>query len=482
VSLANLADLQRITIVRKERIMRALLVVYDNGSYIHWFPQGLGYIAAVLEKAGHQVDVYSQDKYHYPDEHLTAHLDKNKYDVIGVSIVAGYYQYRKLLKISEAINRSKNRPFYIIGGHGPAPEPEYFLKKTLADAVVIGEGEDTVVELLEAIGNKKPFRRIKGIAYREGDRVFVNERRPLIKDADSIPFPAYHLFPMDYYRLLRMPHAGSTDFVLPVLSGRGCTFACAFCYRLDKGFRPRRNESIIKEIRFLKEKYGATYITFSDELLMSSIERITSLCEDFIKTKLDIKWDCNGRLNFAIPSVLKLMKRAGCVFINYGIEAMDDEVLQRMHKRLTTEQIIKGIEATLAEGISPGLNIIFGNLGDNRETLEKGVRFLLKYDDGAQMRTIRPVTPYPGSELYYYAIEKGLLKDVEDFYEEKHMNSDLLSVNFTELTDEEFHRCLLDANSRLIKNYFDKKGEAVIEQARKLYLEQDASFRGFRQS
>lgn len=462
--------------------MRILLVVYDNESYIHWFPQGLGYIAAVLENAGYKVEVYSQDKHHYPEEHLTAYLDKNRFDVVGVSIIAGYYQYRKLLKISEAINRSKNRPFYVIGGHGPAPEPECFLKKTQADAVVIGEGEETALELLEALGNKKPFRSIKGIAYHDGNRVFINERRPLIKDVDSIPFPAYHLFPMDYYRLLRMPHVAATDFVLPVLSGRGCTFACTFCYRMDKGFRPRSNENIVEEIRYLKEKYGVTYIAFSDELMMSSIERITSLCEDFIKAKLNVRWDCNGRLNFAIPSVLKLMKRAGCVFINFGIEAMDNEVLRRMRKRLTTEQIIKGIEATLAEGISPGFNIIFGNLGDDAETLEKGVEFLLKYDDGAQMRTIRPVTPYPGSELYYYAIENGLLKDVEDFYEHKHVNSDLLSVNFTELSDEEFHKCLLDANTRLIKNYFTKKKETVIEQARELYLGHDSKFRGFRQS
>jgi radical SAM superfamily enzyme YgiQ (UPF0313 family) len=153
-----------------------------------------------------------------------------------------------------------------------------------------------------------------------------------------------------------------------------------------------------------------------------------------------------------------------------------------MKKNLTTEQVIRGIEATLKAGISPGYNIIFGNIGDSRETLNKGVEFLLKYDDGAQMRTIRPVTPYPGSPLYYDAIEKGLLKNCADFYENKHVNSDLLAVNFTDMSDEEFHRCLHDANSRLLTNYFENKRAAVIDQSRKLYLEKDTGFRGFRQS
>lgn len=462
--------------------LKILLVVYDNESYIHQFPLGLGYIAAVLEREGYDVEIYNQDMHHYPEEHLTEYLDKNKFDFIGVSVIAGYYQYRKLLKISEAINKSRQRPCYILGGHGPSPEPEFFLKKTGADAVIIGEGELTVVDLLDAITNHKALRDVLGIAFLDGGKLVVTGKRELVKDIDSIPSPAYHLFPVNYYRLLRMPHAENNDFVLPFLSGRGCTFTCTFCYRMDEGFRPRSNASIIEEIKFLKASYGITYIAFFDELLMSSAQRTTSLCEDFIKAELNIKWDCNGRLNYARPDVLKLMKRSGCVFINYGIEAMDDVVLRNMEKCLNVEQIVKGIEATLKEGISPGFNIIFGNIGDNKETLNKGVEFLLKYDDGAQMRTIRPVTPYPGSPLYYQAIEKGLLKGVEDFYENKHLNSDLLAVNFTDLSDDDFHMALFEANSRLLKNYFMKKTEFLLNQTKELYFNKNASFRGYRQT
>ncbi len=463
--------------------MKILLVVYDNDSFVHWFPQGLAYIAAVLRLEGHEVEIYNQDKSHAPDKALTKYLNNNDFDVIGVSVIAGYYQYQKLLKISEAINKSRKRPYYLLGGHGPAPEPEYFLKITGADVVVIGEGEVTISELMEAIAGKKALKSVKGIAFMDGDKVKITPRRTLIKDIDTIPLPAYDLFPMDYYRLLRMPRTVNTDFVMPVLSGRGCTFRCNFCYRMDKGFRPRSTEAIVDEIRFLKRNYGITYITFSDELLMSSVERTEELCKGMIKARLNVRWCCNGRLNYAKPDLLKLMKKSGCVFINYGIEAMDDQVLKSMKKGLTCKQIIKGIEATKKEGIAPGYNIIFGHIGDTKETLQKGVDFLLKYDDElSQMRTIRPVTPYPGSPLYYHAIEKGLLKDVKDFYENKHTNSDLVAINFTDMTNKEFHRCLMKANITLIENYYKNLKASTVDQTRKLYLKENASFRGFRTS
>ncbi|MBU1854973.1 MAG: radical SAM protein, partial [Nanoarchaeota archaeon] len=224
------------------------------------------------------------------------------------------------------------------------------------------------------------------------------------------------------------------------------------------------------------------YIAFADELLMTSKKRTINFCQAIIDAKLNIKWDCNGRLNFAEPNVLDIMKKAGCVFINYGIECLDDQILKNMNKVLTVKQIVKGIESTLKAGISPGFNVIFGNIDEDDKTLQKGVDFLLKYDDGSQLRTIRPVTPYPGSPLYYRAIEKGLLKDVKDFYENKHVNSDLLSVNFTKLSDEQFYKVLYEANKALIKNYFKNKSKMFVNQVKKLYFERDVEFRGFRQT
>ncbi len=213
--------------------MRVLLVVYDNGSYIHVFPLGLAYIASVLRRAGHEVVIYNQDVHHYPDDHLTRYLDENKFDMVGVGVISGYYQYRKLLSLSAAINRSRHRPFYVLGGHGPSPEPEFFLRQTQADAVVMGEGEITIVDLAEALLKRASLSAVQGIAFRDGDKVVVTPRRPLIDDVDTILFPAYDLFPMEHYRLLRMPHVTNAEFTMPILSGRGCTFTCNFCYRMD---------------------------------------------------------------------------------------------------------------------------------------------------------------------------------------------------------------------------------------------------------
>lgn len=459
--------------------MNILLIVYDNGSHISHFPVGLGYLAAIAAKE-HNVVIYNQDIHHYPDSHLTRYIDNHDFDFVGLSFIGGYYQYRKAIAISQAVNRAKKRPFYALGGHGPAPEPEFFLKKMEADAVCIGEGEVTFQELLAALKNKTPLKDVKGIAFREGGNVTINPRRELIADIDALPFPAYGTFPMEHYRLNLFARMDRTEFSMAMLSGRGCPFECNFCYRMDKGFRPRSNESIIEEIKLLNRDYGITYIAFFDELLMSSVSRVESFCRDLIKSKLNIKWDANGRLNYARPDLLRLMRRAGCVFLNYGIECMDDAVLKRMHKALTVKQIVRGIEATLAAGISPGLNIIFGNHGENRETLGKGVAFLKTYDDGAQLRTIRPVTPYPGCELYYDAIRMGKLKDCEDFYENKHTNSDLLAVNFTELSDDEFHDALYQANDELLANSLERQRKQQKEILKSLYVDRDASFRGFR--
>jgi len=463
--------------------MKVLLVVYDNGSYVHQPPIALTYVATAIRNAGHEVKVYSQDLYHLPDSHLTDYLTKNRFDVVGLSLVAGYYPYRKMLSISKAIQNVPNRPFYILGGHGPSPEPEYYLHKSGVDCVVIGEGELTIVELLDAVEHHSPLSTVKGIAYLDSERFVQTARRGLIQDLDSIPFPSWDLFPMDYYLMYRIGNISlPQDRVAQCLSGRGCPFHCNFCYRMDEGSRLRSPENIIEELSILKKDYHVNSVLFQDELLMTSRARTEKICHAFIKAKLDIKWGCNGRLNFAKPDLMRLMKESGCVFINYGIESVDDTALRNMDKALTVKQIVTGIEATVSEGIHPGYNIIFGNIGETKDNLLKDVAFLLKYDDQGQMRTIRPVTPYPGSPLYYYAIEKGLLKDCADFYENKHLNQDLPSVNFTDLSDTEYREALYEANRILLNHYWDVQKKKSEETCRNLYLKQDLSFRGFRQT
>lgn len=158
---------------------------------------------------------------------------------------------------------------------------------------------------------------------------------------------------------------------------------------------------------------------------------------------------------------------------------MSQELLNRMGKGLTISRVTDGITDTLRYGLSPGINLIWGFPGDTVENLQAAVDFIVKYDPCHELRTIRPVTPYPGTALYKQAIEKGLLEGPEDFYEKKHVNSDLFTVNFMDIATDEAHAALLDANSRLIKSYMEKRGDRQVRAARKLYSG-DTSFRGFR--
>ena len=461
--------------------MKILLVVPDNGSCISYFPLGIGYIAAVLRNAGHHVVIYNKDVYHYTAEHLTKFLDEHDFDLVGSGTCGGYRQYREMKSIARAVNAAKNKPVFVVGGHLVTPEPRYFLDLLKADYIVLGEGEETMRELCDCLQQKLSVREVKGLAYYDdrGTSVHTGSREE-IADLDALPYPAWDLFPMDHYTLIRDPNIMDHERFMVMYSGRGCLFHCNFCYRMEKGLRIRSADNVIEEMRALKETYNVSYIGFYDELLVNSVDRVTEFCEKLIDAKLNMHWNCNGRLNFAKLDMLKLMKRAGCVFINYGIESLDEQALKNMNKNLTVKQITTGIENTLEAGISPGFNIIWGNIGEDVHSLQLGVDFLLKYDDHSQRRTIRPVTPYPGCPLYYYAIEKGLLKGVEDFYEHKHVNSDLLAVNFTDLTDEEFYAALLKANETLLRNYYDTQKEQVIAMEHDLYTKKNADFKGFR--
>ena len=463
--------------------LKVLFVVYDNGSYDNIFPMGVGALAAILKKEGHDISIWHQDIHHWPDEYLTDYLDKNKFDVVVMSLIAGYYQYQKMKGLSKAINRSKQRPVYIMGGYGPSPEPEFFLKKSGCDIVCMGEGEITVKKLMDAIGNKTTLRDVPGIAWLENGKLQQTPRAPLIQNLDSLPWAPYELFPMDIYKLMRLPKCSLTDFCFPMMSARGCTFKCTFCYRMDTGYRKRDPKELLDEVEKLYKDYGITRIAFMDDLLMASIEHTEAVCEEFLRRNLPVTWECCGRLNYCSKELLQLMKDAGCVFITYGIESMNQKVLNNMKKGLRPEMIVSGVEQTLEVGISPALNFIFGNKGDNKETLQECVDFILKYDDFSERRTIRPVTPYPGSPLYYDAIELGLLdknNPAEDFYENKHLNSDLLCCNFTELSEDEFYNSLKDANKILMNNYYDNQKKMTLGMIDHLYDNRDNSFRGFR--
>lgn len=276
------------------KMSSVLLIVYDNDSHIPFFPQHIFYLASALWKAGHSVELLLMDVHHMRTEAITDIIDMMHFDVVGLGFIAGYYQYQKAKEISNAINKSKHRKDFnfVLGGHGPASDPGFFQQKLGADTVVIGDGESAIKDIAET--NKK------GII--QGEPTEIEE--------DYTGY--YAQFPIYLYRLIRWPTSTRKDFCFPVLSSRGCKWQCSFCYRMRKGYYLRPVNAIIDEIRYLVRSYGITHIQFSDELLMGSEERTVEICETILKSNLKIKWDCNGRLNFAKAEILSLMKRSGC--------------------------------------------------------------------------------------------------------------------------------------------------------------------------
>ena len=452
---------------------KILLISYDNGSHTPFFPQNIFHLYSALRKEKiHDIGIWFQDISHGRARALTKILDQNNFDIVGLGFVAGYWQYKKAKEISEAVNASKNRNKinYVLGGHGPAGEPDYFRMVMAADTVVIGDGESAIVDIAQ--GNKT------GVIPGE-----PSESEPELSD--------YEHFPMGIYRLIRWPTSTAADFCFPILSSRGCKWNCSFCYRMRDGFHQRPVKAIVEEIKYLYRNHQINHFQFSDELLMASKKRTEELCRAILKLPFRMKWDCNGRLNFAQSDILNLMKKSGCEYINYGIESLNQQLLNQMGKGLTVEQIDQGVSNTIKAKISPGLNFIWGFPGDTIENLKAAVDFLIKYDPCHELRTIRPVTPYPGTRLYKQAIEKGLLEGPADFYERKHVNSDLFTVNFMDISTDKAHKALAHANFKLIENYYEKKEmnlkiQATLlynsnsKESREYYKFNPTSFRGFR--
>ena len=242
----------------------------------------------------------------------------------------------------------------------------------------------------------------------------VNERDSPIKELEAIPEPAYDLLPIEYYANGKLVQMKPTDQMICMLTSRGCNYTCNFCQRLEKGIRFRPVDAIIDEIKKYVRDYNISFFIFWDELFIFPVPQASrELTEAIIRENIKINYWCTGRLNIVDEEIIKLMKRSGCTYIDYGIEQFDDNALLAMNKKQTEGQVIKGIELTQREGIHVAFNIIFGNVGDTRESLKKSLALLKKYNDFGQLRAIRPVTPYPGAPLYYEAIRKGLLQGPE---------------------------------------------------------------------
>jgi len=479
----NSKTISRLKMKKKGKV---LFIIHDVYQEDNDFPLGIGYLAAVLKKEGVDVRVCCQDVFHYSNEELAQRfLEKENYDLIGFGFLAARFK-ETVLGLCETINKHKKDAWLVLGGHGPAPVPEYVIKKTNADVITIGEAEETIIELLKCKLENGDLSKIKGIAYKDGDRVVINERRKMIVNLDLIPFPEWSLFPMEIYtNCLQIFNAEKNDKVLGILTSRGCINRCNFCYRMEGGIRFRSMDNIIEEINILNKKYGVTYFQMHDELFNYPKKRIFEFYQAVKKSNLKIKFSCNARVDIFDEELALWLKESGCNFLNFGFESADQKVLNLIGKNTTVEQNLRALEIAQKVGIGVGLNFIWGNKGDSEESLRRNVELIKKYNTYDQLRTIRPVTPYPGCDLYYEAIRKGFLSGPEDFFN-KFKNSDLITVNFTDMPLNKCYELLFAANKDLITDHYMhttknmEEADRLINDFYELYFKGKTNFRGSR--
>ena len=463
-----------------------MFIIHDLYQDDNRFPLGPAYLAAILKNKGAEVEAYSMDVFHYTNDELARFLDSNEYDLIGLGFLAARFS-ETVVDLCKVISANKKNALFMLGGHGPSPIPEYVLRATGADVIAVGEAENTIADLLDCRLSGGNLSKVPGIAYLNDGEFHYTGPNKLIRQLDEIPFPLWEIFPMkEYTAASKLFNQEPGEKSLMIINGRGCINRCNFCYRMEKGIRFRSVENIIEEMKILRDRYGVNNYFFEDELFVFSKKRLLEFEAALIAEELKIKFSCNARVDIFNEEIVEILKRCGCQFINIGFESSSDEVLKLMHKNATAEQNIKALETVKrAGGVGMGLNFIWNNFGDTEASLRKNAELIKKYNTYYQCRTIRPVTPYPGSDLYYELIKMGKLTGPEDFFS-RFRNSDLILINLMEMPDSEAYRLLLEVNQDLIYDHYAHVGgdigaaKDMVHQLSDLYAGKDVKFRGTR--
>lgn len=433
--------------------MRVLLVqpphYYGNNSRPpQQFPLGLGYIARVLNDAGHDLVVLDIYAHQYSNEEVVKKLNAiaPEPDVVCISALSTQYRYVKWL--TGVLKDRFDKPL-VIGNALSTFSADVVFKNTRADICVFGEGEKTIIELLRNLNSPE---KVSGIAYREGQTVRYTSRREYIKELDRIEFPLREVFPFEIY-LNNCYLWGHPEIrAVSVITARGCPYKCNFCSKTFAGARLRSVKNVIDEIESLRAKYDFNGISFQDELTLVNKERVYQLCEYLKNSKLS--WICQGRVNLVDSELLKCMKDSGCVALGFGVESGSQEILNKMNKAITVDMAIKAIRATKKAGIKPIIQMMYGYPGESDDTLLQTAIFFKKIKSPAMPFSM--TTALPGTRLYEMALEKGLIKDENEYMEKLdwgyYGDRDVL-INFTQFPQNELTGKMRENELRINRYY-----------------------------
>ncbi len=294
----------------------------------------------------------------------------------------------------------------IFGGAHASFIPDESLSKPYIDAVCMGEGEETLKEVLDGI----PFGDIDGLAYKkieEGEIKFLrNKARGRIKTLDELPMPAYDLIDMKAYRPIignfkRLP-------AMMIVSSRGCPWSCNFCRRpVGKMWTYRSAQSLYDEIKFLSEQHGIKDIAIMDDVFTVNKDRVMEFCDLLIQHPLDIQWLCFARVDIVTEDMLLKMKQAGCWQIMYGVENFNQNILDSISKGLAIDQIFDGVKWAKNAGLETRVCMMVGNVGDTEEIIDNNIKLLNQLDP--DYISVAILTPFPGHDIYNWARERDLI-------------------------------------------------------------------------
>lgn len=396
-------------------------------------PLGLAYIAGVLEKDNHNLQVidssaesinevknYRDDIYIFglTKEEICKRINPNT-EIICISFMfTNNWLYGR--EVVKEIKLNFPNVIIIAGGEHATAAPEYCMKQSPIDFIVLGEGEETVAELVKKIERNEDLTQIDGIAYRENNNVISNKRRKRLSSIQDIPWPAWHLFPLKKYFDQKMTHGVYRGNTLPVMATRGCPYTCTFCSNPQmwgKAYEMRPPTDFVNELEYLHTTYNVVNFDLYDLTAIMFKDWIVAMCKEILSRNLKITYQLpSGTRAEAIDfEVADLLYKSGCKNITYAPESGSNKVLKSVKKQIELDEMLKSIKHSNNAGMIVHLNIILGFPDDRHSDLLKTIWFLVKCSwFGAHDIAPAVFTPYPGSTLYNRLTKQGKLDIYDD--------------------------------------------------------------------
>jgi anaerobic magnesium-protoporphyrin IX monomethyl ester cyclase len=378
-------------------------------------PLGILYLASVLKAAEVEVSALDNAANGFTLEEAADWAVKEEPDILGLSVLASSSLTGP--RIAHEVKKRNPDIIVILGNHHATFNAERILKKYPdVDMIVRGEGEQTVLEVVDRVEQEKDLRNVLGVTYRDKDGIVTTSDRPLTKDIDSLPFPHRSLVGAEYHNTTFGINVAPKKFT-SFIASRGCAFKCRFCNCgsiARNRWRPRSVDNIMDELHLLSSE-GYEQIMFVDDNFTMNQKRIVKLCQRMRKERIDMEWMCEGRVDHASYTMFREMVRAGLRLMYFGIESGTQKVLDYYDKRITPRQSEKAV----ANARKAGVDLVVGSfiIGAPHET-KHDVQITLNFARGLDLDIpqINVLGVFPGSSIWEEFRQKGLL-DEDEYWE-----------------------------------------------------------------